>query len=126
MPKYVFLVLSSLWVAACAAHDDHYYQLHPKLLQRAIEQCSLQSAADTKCEQLKDIAVRINQSAYQLRMDPQGYGQQILSLQALISKQETSLREQPEEKLLQESLHKNKRSLQERLAIVKWLESPEG
>jgi hypothetical protein len=49
-----------------------------------------------------------------------------LSLQALISKQETSLREQPEEKLLQESLHKNKRSLQERLAIVKWLESPEG
>lgn len=126
MYRCFFLVLASLWVAACSAHDEHYYQLHPKLLQGAIEQCSLQSTADMNCEHLKDIALRINQSAYQLRMDPQGYGKQILSLQELISKQETSLRGNPEEKLLQESLHENKRALQERLAIVKWLESPEG
>lgn len=124
MIKYIFLMLVSLWVAACAAHDEHYYSVHPKLLQQAIGQCPAKQPKGISCAQLNDVAVRVNEFAYQLGLDPQGYGKKILALQEMIAKQELALQELSSQPELKTSLADNKQRLQERLAIVKWLESP--
>ena len=120
MTKYMLLMVASLWAVACSAHNEHYYRTHPKALQAAIQQCPAKSPSPLSCAQLKDIALRVNELAYQLRLDPQGYGQKILVLQEIIARQEANR----EEKEQQPSLDENKIHLQERLAIVKWLESP--
>ena len=51
--------------------------------------------------------IQINELSYQLRSDPQGYGKKILSLQEQLNVDNTE-------------------ELKYYLAIVKWLESPEG
>jgi len=126
MIKYIILGVSSLWMTACSAHDEQYYRLHPKLLQQALQTCPEKQSANISCEQLKDIALRVNEFAYQLQIDPQGYGKKIILLQQIIAKQESTLKTTPNQQELQTSLNENKQDLQERLAIVKWLESPRG
>lgn len=126
MIRYIILVMTSLWMTACAAHDDYYYSVHPKILQQVLQACPTKQSRDISCDQLKNIALQVNESAYQLRLDPQTYGKKILLLQQIISKQESALQEKSNQPDLQSSLKENKRHLQERLAIVKWLESPEG
>ena len=126
MIKYLVLIITSLWLAACAAHDERYYSLHPNALQKAISQCSKNQPTDISCDQLKTVAARVNELAYELRSSPQGYGKKILSLQEDISKQESSLKGAPNASELQSSIDENQKNLAERLAIVKWLESPES
>lgn len=126
MIKYIFLVIASLWMAACAAHNERYYSLHPKVLEAAIIACPEKSPTGISCEQLKIIASHVNELAYQLRLNPQGYGKEILMLQETIAKQELNLRQSPNEPKQQASLIENQHQLGERLAVVKWLESPGG
>lgn len=126
MMRYITLAIISLWMTACAAHDGYYYSLHPKILQKALQECPKKQSSGIDCDQLKDIALRINESAYQLRLDPQAYGKKILFLQQTIAQQESALQEKSNQPDLQSSLKENKQNLQERMAIVKWLESPEG
>lgn len=109
-----------------AARDAYYYSVHPKILQSALQHCSEKQSIDTSCEQLKTIALSVNESAYQLRLDPQAYGKKILLLQQVIAQQESALKNQSNQPELQLTLIENKRQLEQRLAIVKWLESPEG
>ena len=111
-------------MATCNAHDEHYYNLHPNELQKAIVECSKNQSAQENCEQLKETASQVNKLAYQLRLDPQEFGKKILSLQEKIAKQEASLRDASHPPELESLLIKNKQHLKERLAIVKWLESP--
>jgi hypothetical protein len=110
-------------MASCAAHDERYYSLHPNALQKAITACPQKPSSTVSCEQLKNIASRVNDLAYQLRLNPQGYGKEILALQETIGKQEAN---PAEASTLEPSLAENKRDLEEHLAIVKWLESPES
>ena len=124
MIKYVVLIIASLWVAVSAAHDEHYYSVHPSVLQNAIKTCSKNKPNDISCEQLQNIASRINKSVYQLRINPQEYGKIILDLQEVIARQEVALHEGVDKNGLRLSLNENTQRLQERLAIVKWLESP--
>ena len=126
MMKYMIFVAASLWISTAIAQDAQYYRLHPHALQQALKACPKQSAVRVSCEQLATIASKLNASADQLRSDPQGYGKKILSLQEDIAQQESRLRTTDLTAALQSSLNENKRTLQERLAIVKWLESPEG
>lgn len=126
MIKYTMLVAAFLWVTTGFAADERYYQLHPNALQKIIQDCPKPPSTDISCEQLASIALRLNASAQELRSNPQGYGKKILSLQEAIAEQEAMLRASPIKTDLQLSLNDKKRSLQERLAIVKWLESPEG
>ena len=74
MVKYIILMMASLSVAACAAHDEHYYSLHPKALEEAIAACPQQAPKGVSCDQLKNIASQVNDLAYQLRLNPQDYG----------------------------------------------------
>ena len=126
MIKYIILVMAALCATACVAHNDRYYSLHPNALQAAIETCSKQNTGDASCEQLHAVATKVNKLAYQLRLNPQGYGQDILKLQETIAKQTLSLRGALNQSELQSSMMENKQQLEERLAVVKWLESPGG
>ena len=103
----IILILALFYGVVCDAHDLTYYRLHPDLVQNAMEGCPEKNPSDVTCDQLKKTALRINKLSYQLRSDPQGYGKKILSLQ-------------------EQSNADNKEELQDYLAIVKWLESPEG
>jgi hypothetical protein len=103
----MILILALFYGAVCDAHDVNYYRLHPDLVQKAMEGCPAKNPSDITCDEFKAAAIRINELSYQLRSDPQGYGKKILSLQEQLTLD-------------------NKQELQEYLAIVKWLESPEG
>lgn len=125
MKPYVFL-LTLLSISVCMADVNHYYKQNPLALQKAMRACPDTQPRGVSCDQLKIIAEQINQSAQELRMDPQGYGQRILALQALVVKQSSEVKKGEAHSELQTSLKKNTQQLQERLAIVKWLESPES
>ena len=126
MIKYIMLVITSFWMVSCVAHNDRYYSLHPNVLQDAITECSNKPSKDVDCEQLKVIASKVNELAYQLRLNAQEYGKEILALQETIAKQEMTLPGAPNQSELQASLLENRQQLEVRLAVVKWLESPGG
>jgi hypothetical protein len=114
MIKYGIGLMLSLIALISMAHTERYYNLHPDALQKAIAACPQKQPRDVSCDQLKVIALRVNKLAYQLRLNPQEYGKEILALQEAIAKQDNK------------NAETNKRDLRERLAIVKWLESPKG
>ncbi len=125
MMKFIILAVMSVWLVACSAHDEQYYRAHPVALQDALTKCPDQQPAGLSCQQLKDIALRLNELAYQLRMNPQDFGKQILALQETIAKQENTLQQNPNQPEVKAALDKNMQQLKERIAVVKWLESPE-
>ena len=118
--------MTSLGVSICMAQDEPYYRVHPHALEKALQSCPKAPSARISCEALARIASQVNASAEELRRDPQGYGKKILSLQETIAKHESTLQSSPNKIELQSLVNEKKQTLQERLAIVKWLESPEG
>lgn len=75
---------------------------------------------------MNQLAKQMNELAYQLQYNPQGFGQQILLLQETIAQQEAALKLNQAMPETKSSLAKNKQNLKQRLAVVKWLESPES
>jgi len=126
MIKYIAILVTSLWVMVASGHGDRYYLLHPKVVQNAMASCDSNQTTALNCKQIEAIASRLNEAAYQLQSNPQGYGQIILKLQQDIAQKESQLQKKPHEPALLLSLKASQQELQERLAIVKWLESPEG
>lgn len=126
MIRRILLIILTFWIAACSAHDEHYYRQHPNALQDALKKCDEQESKALNCAQLREMALRMNELAYQLRGDPQNYGKQILALQQTVATQELELEKNSNQPELQTLLNKNKAQLKERLAVVKWLESPES
>ncbi len=108
---------------ACAPHDARYYRLHPAALQKALAACAVKS--EVVCEEFKNIAEELNGLAYDLRQDPQKFGQKIMVLQITIAAQQEALAQNPNQPDLQRELQQNQQQLTNRLAVVKWLESPE-
>lgn len=124
MLRAIVFIMSVLSLNICAAHDAQYYHLHPSVLQKTIEQCPEKHPRSLSCEQLKDIAVRINELVYALHQDPQEYGKKILSLQETVAQQEAAIKAEPKRVELRNLLAKNQWQLQESLAIITWLEAP--
>lgn len=125
MGKWLFLMMTSLVLMACGQHDDIYYRLNPKALQQAVQSCLNKQGRSLNCEKIKSIANEIEELAYQLQTNPQHFGQSILQLQENIAEQELSLEKMPNQSSLKQMIDENKQQLAQRLAIVKWLESPE-
>lgn len=123
MKAVLFLSIFSCAFLAKASSQG-YYSLHPKQLQQAIKQCPQRSPASVTCEELKDIAIKMDQLSYQLRSNPQLFGQRILAIQQLVAQQENTLQQNSNQPELRTLLAQNKHTLQEYLAIVRWLESP--
>ena len=124
--KYVFLICTSLLLVACATQDEHYYRTNPKILDQAVKNCPAQQPPKLSCAQLAKIAISVNELAYQLQINPQSFGKQILSLQETLAQQQVDLAKDPDQLELKSAIEKNKKQLAERLAIVRWLESPES
>ena len=120
------LVAFALLLVGCSPKDKFYYQTHPQYLQNAIKDCQLKASTSLSCEQLKEVALASNALAYQLQMNPQAFGQQILNLEEKIALQKKELNTKADQPKLKTGLEKNERLLKQYLAIVQWLESPES
>jgi hypothetical protein len=120
------LGLCLLALAACSSEKEQGYSTRPKALQQALQKCPEHAPKHVSCEKLSEIAVHVNALAYKLRVDQQAYGKDILALQETITAQRSNLEKHPEQGELQKSLKNNQKSLQEHLAVVRWLASPKG
>ncbi|STY29008.1 secreted endonuclease [Legionella wadsworthii] len=118
----VFLVI--LGLTSCSAKNEHYYKSHPNELQQALKACPNRQPPGMTCEQLEELANRMNKLAYQLQLSPQGFGKKIMALQETIVKEQTQLKNENNNATLQANLTQNKRDLADHLAIVRWFESP--
>ena len=124
MLRYVLLVSISIMLTACQAKDDQYYRLHPQKLQAALNDCS--STNDSKhCQRLRKIGFEVNQLAYKLQSQPQAFGQKIIALQVELVKLHERYSEKKNDETMKE-IEQNQALLEQHLAIVKWLESPES
>ena len=127
MIKYIMLMITPFLASNyVAAHDANFYSLHPVKMQQALEKCPVTQPAGVSCEQLNELAIHANQLVSELHYNPQGFGQKILALQESLVKHEMDLIGQPDVGHLQTTVDENKMQLRQRLAIVKWLESPRG
>ena len=115
-----------LGLSACSSENEQSYSTRPKALQQALQKCPESAPKRVSCEQLSEIAVHVNALAYKLRLDQQAYGKDILALQETITAQRGKLEKHPDQRELQQSLKQNQKSLQEHLAVVRWLASPKG
>ena len=120
------LGLVLLGLSACSSENEQKYSTNPKTLQQAMKQCPEHPPKKISCEQLGKISMRMNQLAYKLRLDQQAYGKDILALQSMITEQRIMLEKNPNKVELNETLKNNQKLLQEHLAVVRWLASPEG
>lgn len=126
MNKCLFAILLLIGLASCTVKDEHYYRTHPKLVQTAIKECPGKQPAGISCQDLEVIAKRINELAYQLQYNPQGFGNTILKLQQDLAADKLALQKNKEDSALQAAIESKRRALDDHLAIVKWLESPES
>ncbi len=126
MIKYLIMFITPFINTTAIAHDASYYSLHPVELQKLLEHCPNKQPNDVSCEALNDVALRANQLVFELQKSPQLFGQKILSLQEAKSMLEADLNRYPQKTELLTSIADHKQELGERLAIVKWLESPRG
>lgn len=126
MVKQLILSLATILLVACSTHDAQYYRLHPEALQQALKKCPAPQPEALSCEELSRIALDVNQLVYSLQMSPQGFGSKIISLQVELAKQQALYRKNPNQPELLTSIEAIKQQLAMRLAIVKWLESPEN
>ena len=126
MNKYLVIILIALGLTSCKTKNEHYYQSHPKELQQALKACPDQAPQGLTCQQLEQVGRRMNSLAYELQANPQAFGNKILSLQQAIATQHMELKKNSNNKELKISLAHNQRDLADYLAVVKWLESPEG
>ena len=122
----IFMLCCSCSALACWSQDAQYFVEHPKALQQAIAQCPDKAPKLVTCEVLRNIAMKSNGYAYDLRMSPQTFGKTILTLQETIAQQKSDLQKGSQEVDLNTALYNNQQELKERLAIVNWLESPES
>lgn len=120
------MVLISLGLVSCVSYDEQYYRVHPKKLQQALKNCPSEQPQGLTCDQVKQLSTRMNNLAYQLQSNPQGFGNKILSLQETIAKQEIQASTKDASYDVNTSLTQNKQDLADYLAVVKWLESPES
>lgn len=120
------IILIALGLTSCNTKNEHYYQSHPKELQKALKECPDQVPQGLTCQQIEQVGKRMNSLAYELQASPQAFGNKILNLQQTIANQHTELKKNSNNQELKISLAQNQRDLADYLAVVKWLESPES
>lgn len=126
MYKPLLLIIATLLLVSCKEKNQTFYWEHPRELEKVIALCPGVHPEKITCSELQDIAASMQAFAWQLRMDPQGFGKAIMDLQQEIKLQEIQLTNKPEEKQWASTLAKNKRLLQQRLVMVKHLQAPGG
>ncbi len=117
--------LLALFLTACSSDTEEYYRLHPMKLQEALKNCPQSAPQAMSCDTLAQLASQLNQLAYQLQSNPQGFGETILKSQEQLGRLEVELVHHQSDTALRARVNQEKRKIAEYLAVVKWLESPE-
>ncbi|WP_419418630.1 hypothetical protein ACNVED_08680 [Legionella sp. D16C41] len=126
MVKNIIGCLLMVFLTSCMAHNKEYYRNNPQALQAALKQCPKKQPATVSCEELSDIAQDLNRYAYELQLNPQQFGLKILNLQIQLATVNNELRKGNSEPTnLKDKIATSEQELKTRLAVVKWLESPE-
>lgn len=110
-------------ISVATAGDVTYYQLNPQKLEEALAKCPSKHPTNVTCEELTHAESLVNQLVIALQANPQAYGLSILQLQAALAEQIVQQGQQPSLQL-QQQIAQNQRTLQERLGVIRWLESP--
>lgn len=126
MIKYILLITLPLLASVGNADTETYYKEHLNKLQRDISQCPERHPQHVTCDQLTQYALDANKLADELRNSPQDFGKKILSLQESQANILAALKNDPDQSDLKQSIHQTNKQIAERIAVVKWLESPKG
>ncbi|KTD48959.1 secreted endonuclease [Legionella rubrilucens] len=126
MLRFVVMAWAMFMLNSCAAHDERYYRLNPPELIDVMKACPEKQPRHLSCDELKPVFAEVSQMAYQLQINPQRFGSRILSLQEELGKQQALLEQNPNQPQLAADIEKKQQQLAELLAIVRWLEAPEG
>lgn len=126
MNKYWMLILMALGLNSCHAENEQYYLSHPKELQSAIKNCPNEHPKELSCKDVELLGQRLGRLGYELQANPQAFGHKILVLQQTIAQQQDQLKQNTTDQSLSLSLKEHLKELADRMAVVKWLESPEG
>ena len=126
MVKFLILCFLSILLGACQKFDEHYFRSNPQVLQKVLKDCSQREMVQVDCSKIEQIAHDVNSLAYDLQINPQAFGIKILLLQNELAKQQAELCKKPGQEKIKERIKDLQQQLTLRLALVKWLESPEG
>lgn len=113
----LLICISVFFLSACSKQDMAYYQRHPQAVFLALQTCTTEDPkSHVSCHQLETLAQTFRKWVAELQTNPQNFGQKIIKLQVNCARE--SLSEGEQQNCRQE--------LDMRLAVVKWLESPES
>lgn len=123
--RIIFLVFICL-LTACVKKDAHYYWQHPDKLQAVLAECPAIQQQGIDCHALGVIQKTMLTLANELQQNPQRFGNKIIQLQEKIAMLKTQIEKNRDDQTLHKTLSESRIDLQQRMAIVKWLESPGG
>lgn len=115
MTQSVMGIIAGALGACTVQHDLAYYRTHPQAVFEALQACDV-STHEKHCQQLQALGRSFRQWANDVKLNAQAYGQTIIALQQECVK--PSLTAAAKETCRQE--------VEMRLAVVRWLESPEN
>jgi len=131
--RRLILLLAVLGLVACQSSPDaEYYRSHPEKIAQAMKHCQSQAADLPACQQLEVVQQEVMALAFELQSSPQAFGKKILQTQESIAAITTELKQAESKKDRQKiaSLLARRKAQQldehRYLAVVRWLESPEG
>lgn len=130
MRKYIFFLLWFVIATSFAAdirslQSIDYSKLSPLAIEQDLANCPNQSPhINLSCDELKIFAARINDFAIQMQVDRQGYGKAILASQERLAEQKQLLAKNQNNKQLNMEMASNLQEINERLLLIRWLESP--
>ena len=120
-----FAVLFSLCLfslSGCSEKSSSYYWEHPQQLRDALTACQNQHA-NPNCEKLYQIGYSMNVLALELQSNPQRFGSTLMKLQMELAEKKQA--QAPSKQSTHSLLEPIEQEIQQRLAVIKWLESPE-
>jgi hypothetical protein len=124
MHKY-FLYTLLLFCGFSLAYDIDYYKHNPNKIEAALKECKEGSfEREVSCQDLINVASHMNNLAIELQLDPEAYGLKLLKLEEELAKhvEDNHGLDLKSDAIL--AINKYKQDIDDRLIIVKWLESP--
>ena len=122
----IILIALVCLLTACVKQDAHYYWQHPDKLQAVLSDCPSKHPQDIDCDTLSSIQQSMFTLARELQKNPQDFGKSIIVLQEKISTIKSQLKNKPNDESLGKTLIESQKELDQRMAVVRWLESPRG
>lgn len=122
----IILAIFVCLLTACVKKDVQYYWQHPDKLQAVIAKCPSIQPQGIDCKTLSRVQQSMAALGNELQKNPQDFGKKIILLQENIATMTVQLKKEPENQTLHHAMLVLQTELTQRLAVTRWLESPEG